>query len=40
MQAYTKENFSLKLKIMKNKNYHEKRTTHWYIVPSMLPNPF
>jgi hypothetical protein len=34
MQAYTKE--CVKLKIMNNKNYHEKRTTPWYIVTSVL----
>jgi hypothetical protein len=39
MQAYNKEHVNLKLKIMKNKNYDEKRTTPWYIVTSVLLKP-
>jgi expansin (peptidoglycan-binding protein) len=39
MQVYAKRYINLKLKIRKNKNYHEKSTAHWYIVTSLLLKP-
>jgi len=39
MQVYHRKYINLKLKFVKNKSYHKKRTTHWYTVTSLLLKP-
>jgi len=39
LQVCAKQYISLRFKFRKNKNYHQKRTAHWYTVTSVLLKP-